>query len=144
MNTTKVYCDMETDGGGWMVGISHTLTLYNVCTYFQQVIQRRKDGSVDFGKDWESYAQGFGNLESEFWLGMRCKNWREWMFNKCSLITGNRILNLLTSNRSMELRVDLKVSANNRSYAEYRNFSVGNEANNFRLTVGGYQGNAGW
>ncbi|XP_041127388.1 tenascin-N isoform X2 [Polyodon spathula] len=48
----KVYCDMTTDGGGWIV------------------IQRRNSGKIDFLKRWKNYTQGFGDMNEEFWLGL--------------------------------------------------------------------------
>ncbi|XP_078721479.1 tenascin-R-like isoform X4 [Lampetra fluviatilis] len=47
-----VFCDMSTDGGGWIV------------------FQRRQNGRTEFFRDWKSYARGFGDLRDEFWLGL--------------------------------------------------------------------------
>ncbi|XP_028328711.1 tenascin-N isoform X2 [Gouania willdenowi] len=48
----EIYCDMETDGGGWMV------------------LQRRNIGKLDFMKRWRQYIAGFGNMTEEFWIGL--------------------------------------------------------------------------
>ncbi|XP_069097337.1 angiopoietin-related protein 7 [Pleurodeles waltl] len=47
----EVFCDMETDGGGWTL------------------IQRRKAGLISFNRDWKQYKDGFGNIKGDFWLG---------------------------------------------------------------------------
>uniref|UniRef100_A0A673K4A7 Tenascin-like n=1 Tax=Sinocyclocheilus rhinocerous TaxID=307959 RepID=A0A673K4A7_9TELE len=48
----RVYCDMSTDGGGWMVFL------------------RRQSGKVDFYRNWRNYSAGFGDTNDEFWLGL--------------------------------------------------------------------------
>jgi len=47
----SVYCDMNTDGGGWTV------------------IQRRVDGKTDFFRNWDHYKNGFGDLHYNMWAG---------------------------------------------------------------------------
>nr|XP_039259040.1 microfibril-associated glycoprotein 4-like [Styela clava] len=49
----KVYCDIETDGGKWMV------------------FQRRSNGMLDFvSYNWIEYVEGFGNPAREYWMGL--------------------------------------------------------------------------
>ncbi|XP_028635733.1 tenascin isoform X2 [Grammomys surdaster] len=48
----EVYCDMTSDGGGWIVFL------------------RRKNGHEDFYRNWKAYAAGFGDRREEFWLGL--------------------------------------------------------------------------
>jgi hypothetical protein len=47
-----VWCDMLTDGDGWIVFL------------------KRRDGSVDFNQDRAAYKAGFGDVCGEYWLGL--------------------------------------------------------------------------
>ncbi|XP_043098422.1 microfibril-associated glycoprotein 4-like [Puntigrus tetrazona] len=108
----SVYCQMISDGndadrGGWTV------------------IQRRMDGSVNFYRPWDPYKTGFGNIESEYWLGL------ENMYQ-------------LTLTRYYMLRVDLEDFQGNKAFAQYSFFSVGPEADGYLLSVSGFtDGGAG-
>jgi len=47
----RVRCNMEIEGGGWLV------------------FQYRHNGEVNFQRNWKDYKQGLGSLDKEFWLG---------------------------------------------------------------------------
>jgi len=62
------------------------------------------------------------------------------------LYAGNRVIHLLTNDGcgSYELRVDLKDFSGRSSYAEYDNFKIGSEYENYKLaSLGTYKGTAG-
>ena len=97
---------METDGGGWTV------------------FQRRKDGSVDFYRNWVDYEEGFGDLNGEFWLGL------------------SKIHRLTQDGTDYTLRVDLEDFENETRYAKYSTFNIGDNTTDYTITVGGYSGDA--
>ncbi|XP_076001352.1 fibrinogen-like protein 1 [Genypterus blacodes] len=91
------------------------------------VFQRRKDGRESFDRAWVEYKQGFGDLYSpdgEFWLG-------------------NDPLHYLTSQGKYDMRIDMEDFEGNQRYAEYKNFKVDGEKDQYRLHLGEYNGNAG-
>ncbi|XP_061575149.1 fibrinogen gamma chain [Cololabis saira] len=104
-----VYCEIDDSGRGFTV------------------IQRRRDGSLDFHKDWVQYREGFGHLSpddtTEFWLG-------------------NEKLHLLTtsSNIPTVMRIELVDWEGNKKYADYTMFRVGPEVDSYRMTYGYYFG----
>ena len=101
-SNTRVYCDTISGGGGWTV------------------IERRKDGSVDFtNRDWVEYEDGFGNLDGEFWLGLRS-------------------LNCLTNHAIWELRIDYQLSNGTKYYLHYDQFAVGPAEDQYKLTISGF------
>ncbi|PIK44916.1 hypothetical protein BSL78_18222 [Apostichopus japonicus] len=100
----EVYCNM-TDGGGWTV------------------FQRRVDGTEDFYLGWDSYKEGFGELDHEFWLG-------------------NDKLSNLTNQRDMKLGL-IGEQRWSPYYAKFDNFRINDESDKYRLSqLGTYSGTA--
>merc|ERR1712226_1019216 len=95
-----VFCDMDTEGGGWTT------------------IQRRNSGTLNFFQNFETYAEGFGNLgeSTEFWIG-------------------NRLLHEMTSRWNYELRIELENADGERKQVHYNMFKVDSECNDYSLTL---------
>ncbi|XP_030628831.1 angiopoietin-related protein 1a [Chanos chanos] len=102
----QAWCEHGLDNGGWTV------------------FQRRKDGSVNFFRNWENYKKGFGNIDSEYWLGL------ENIYN-------------LAKQGDYQLLVELEDWMAKKVYAEYSSFHLEPESEAYRLRLGTYQGNAG-
>uniref|UniRef100_A0A8C3TGL5 Angiopoietin-related protein 3 n=1 Tax=Chelydra serpentina TaxID=8475 RepID=A0A8C3TGL5_CHESE len=90
----NVYCEMKSDSS-WTV------------------IQNRVDGSLDFNQTWESYANGFGDLKGEFWLGLAK-------------------LYSIANQADYILRIELKDWKDNKRYVEYT-FTLGSPETDYTL-----------
>ena len=98
-SNTRVYCDTSSEGGGWTV------------------IQRRKDGSVEFkNRDWVEYEDGFENLHGEFWIGLKS-------------------MHCLTSQGNWELRIDYQLKNETKSYLHYDRFAIGSAEDQYPLNI---------
>ena len=103
LSIVAMYCDTTTANGGWTV------------------IQRRKDGSENFDRPWADYENGFGDLNGEFWYGLKA-------------------INCLTQTGQWELRVDFEFENNTKSYLHYNVFRVGTASEEYPLTISGFSG----
>ena len=100
----QVRCDMETDGGGWIV------------------IQRRvAQGTVNFTRNWEDYENGFGDLNTEFWIGL-----------------GN--IYELTNNEEVDLIISVWSDIQTNITWRYPVFRIAGPTEKYRLTVSGGSG----
>ncbi|XP_030420014.1 fibrinogen beta chain isoform X1 [Gopherus evgoodei] len=113
----KVYCDMTTTKGGWTL------------------IQNRQDGSVGFGRTWDAYKKGFGNIAKsggkkycdtpgEYWLG-------------------NDKISQLTKMGPTEVLIEMEDWNGDKVSAHYGGFTIQNEANKYQISVSNYKGTAG-
>ncbi|XP_037049882.1 ryncolin-1-like [Bradysia coprophila] len=94
----SVWCDMNAEDGGWIV------------------IQTRFDGLVDFERTWKEYRNGFGNVNSEHWLG-------------------NNFIHQIT--QTNELKIDMTgFMTDEYATVKYSPFRIGSEDEKYKLFIG--------
>ena len=95
-------CDFSEDGGGWMV-----------------ILRRKKDvpQQVNFNRSWADYETGFGDLETEFWYGLRN-------------------IHCLTTREDVELQIEVKGNDGTGQIWTYDYFKVDGPTNNYTLHIG--------
>lgn len=104
----EVFCEMDYMGGGWTV------------------VQRRTDGLTDFKRPWADYADGFGHLAGEHWLGLK------------------KVFHIVNQKDTrFQLHVALVSHDDVTSYASYDDFRLDNETQFFGIHLGRYAGSAG-
>nr|XP_034306825.1 fibrinogen-like protein 1 [Crassostrea gigas] len=117
----------KTISGGYGLNIDGKL-VFAVCEFEPNqtwtVIQNRHNGSVDFGRTWLEYTNGFGFVLTEYWIG-------------------TEYIHRLTLSGLTTIRIDLEDYDGNKKYAEYSLFNVSDGNDHYRLTVSGYSGTAG-
>ncbi|XP_052680574.1 ficolin-2-like [Crassostrea angulata] len=117
----------KTISGGYGLNIDGKL-VFVLCEFEPNqtwtVIQNRHNGSVDFGRTWPEYTNGFGFVLTEYWIG-------------------TEYIHRLTLSGLTTVRIDLEDYDGNKRYAEYSFFNVSDGNDHYRLTVSGYSGTAG-
>ncbi|XP_050319696.1 ficolin-2-like isoform X7 [Bactrocera neohumeralis] len=89
------------------------------------IIQRRQSNDTDFYREWVEYERGFGDLNANFFLGL----------DK---------IHALTHSRSHELWFQFEDFQNEKRFAKYQSFAIGNAQDKYELiALGQYSGTAG-
>ncbi|XP_068612221.1 fibrinogen beta chain [Brachionichthys hirsutus] len=113
----KVFCDQTVQNGGWLL------------------IQNRLDGSVDFGRRWDEYRRGFGNIAFDTGKGHCETPGESWL--------GNDRISQLTKMGPTEVLIEMEDWTGAKVSAHYSQFTVQSDASNYVMAVGGYSGTAG-
>ena len=102
---TQARCDFE-NGGGWMI-----------------ILRRMKDvpQQENFDRPWTDYEKGFGDLNTEFWYGLRN-------------------MHCLTEREEMELQVEVQQDDGTTQVWKYEYFEIDGPENNYTLHIGQAQG----
>ncbi|XP_053568152.1 fibrinogen-like protein 1-like protein [Bombina bombina] len=94
------------------------------CSGWTVIHRNSYDTEITWSNAWSIYKYGFGNIESDHWLG-------------------NHYIQLLTSQKWNKVRILLVDSENRTRHADYDSFFLNSENDKYRLRLGTYEGDAG-
>ncbi len=86
------------------------------------IIQRRVDDSLNFDRKWDEYRNGFGYFDANFWLGL----------HKIKRITDMGTYELYIGMEDFDGSPSPDTEC-----SRYSSFSLGSEASDYKLTIGG-------
>lgn len=99
---------MKSNNGGWTV------------IFRRHALVRPR---VNFNKNWNDYENGFGDLETEFWYGLKEMH--------------------CLAQENVEMRIDLTFTDHTSIYWTYRQFIIDGADENYKLHIGQAVGSPG-
>ena len=104
--TQKAHCTMENDAEGWIV-----------------ILRRKPDvlQQINFTRTWDEYVHGFGDLNTEFWYGLRN-------------------IHCLTSKQQVDLDLFIKLPNGTSFSCTYDHFKVDSPEKKYTLHIGKAEG----
>ncbi|KAM4575033.1 angiopoietin-related protein 3 [Fundulus diaphanus] len=119
VDCSDVFTRGETKSGVYAVKPNQSEPFYVHCEISSDqgltVIQHRADSTVDFDQSWEMYEKGFGDLEKDFWLGLKK-------------------IHTISQLGTYILRIDVEDWKEEKHWAEYR-FSMAGPSEDYALHV---------
>ena len=81
------------------------------------------DNTVDFNQSWQSYVDGFGYLNGNYWIGLEALH------------------SLTKETKNIRFYIQSFINDGNIGVAYYDTFAIGNSSTKYILTINGYSGN---
>ncbi|XP_061165636.1 microfibril-associated glycoprotein 4-like [Saccostrea echinata] len=83
--------------------------------------RHRENPRVNFNTTWDKYKSGFGDVRGNYWLG-------------------NDVIHKLTTKSPNDLYIKMKSTSNQSYKVKYTSFSISDEADGYRLSLGNKSG----
>ena len=104
------FCDHTTEGGGWTVILNRDSTVETL---------------ENFDRNFEDYENGFGDENSEYFLGLQT-------------------IHQLTTLNPTKLRIEMELYNSTKFVVKYSTFNVGSKSDGYDLSLDGFESEIPW